>query len=256
LDDYRELAEGFWFPAKQEYRFIDNGDERAPPTSESKLRLVEARVNEPLADNLFTIDMKDGVEVNDLTHDPPLFYKQKANRTPEEWQAIIDEHRRQNDEWKKKNAARDALVGQPAPKLPAGKWLNSPPLDLAALEDKVVILDFWSTSCAPCMNDLPQLISIHNDSSASGVVVIGVHDSGGQEADVAAFAKRWKLTYPIVIDLPVAEGAEAFSQMASQLKVNAIPYTYVIDREGRIAAHGSLREVSGKAFELARQADE
>jgi peroxiredoxin len=105
------------------------------------------------------------------------------------------------------------------------------------------------------MNDLPQLISIHNDSVKSGVVVIGVHSSGGEVPEIEAFAKRWKLTYPILIDLPAAKDAESFSLMAGRLRVRAIPYTYVIDREGRIAAHGPLREVSGKAFELARPAD-
>ena len=96
------------------------------------------------------IDLKDGVEVTDYGYDPPLAYKQKAGRTPDQWQAIIGEHTKRADQRQAEIAARDAWIGQPAPELPISAWVNSAPLALASLKGKVVVLDFWATSCGPC----------------------------------------------------------------------------------------------------------
>ncbi len=64
-----------------------------------------------------------------------------------------------------------------------------------------------------------------------------------------------ELTYPIAIDLPT-EGRSGFGQFFGQVKVNAIPYTLLIDRHGNIAAHGNLRDILPKARELAAAAED
>jgi hypothetical protein len=53
--------------------------------------VTEVRVGEPLADALFTMEFKEGVEVDDDTQNPPLIYKYKKDRTPEEWAAVKKE---------------------------------------------------------------------------------------------------------------------------------------------------------------------
>ncbi len=91
LDDYREIAPGLWFPEKQGYTLYDPKLKEHAISLRRDLRVVKVEVNKPLDDNLFTIPLQDGIQVYDERHDPPLIYKQKANRTEEEWQDMLDE---------------------------------------------------------------------------------------------------------------------------------------------------------------------
>ena len=96
LDDYREIAPGFWFPAKQGYAQYMVGDNGRILLLQRDLQLQQAKINEPLNDELFKVDLRDGVEVRDETHDLPLVYVQKADRTDDEWKEILDEAAQKN----------------------------------------------------------------------------------------------------------------------------------------------------------------
>ncbi len=214
--------------------------------------LVESKVNQPLADSLFTVKLKDGVQVNDWVHDPPLVYKQKGDRTPEEWKQIIDE-RKEQDDWQEADAVRDFLVGQEAPELPESAWVNSDPLTLASLKGKVVVLDFWATHWGGCRNDLFLAESIHKTAKESGIVVIGVHPAGAETSEINAFAKENGMSYPIVINLPVPKPDTSFGQLFKHFCVKAIPYSFLIDQKGNVAAYGSLDEMLAAARKLTNQ---
>ncbi|MCC6303160.1 MAG: cytochrome c biogenesis protein DipZ [Gammaproteobacteria bacterium] len=57
----------------------------------------------------------------------------------------------------------------------ATAWLNSPPLDAAALRGKVVLVDFWTYSCINCLRTLPYVRAWADRYRDQGFVVIGVH---------------------------------------------------------------------------------
>jgi len=250
LDDYRELAPGFWFPAQQSYTMFDTQDPQNPVSGNRELRLAESKVDQPLDDSLFAIEFRDGVQVNDFGHDPPLSYKYQQDRTPAEMQEIIDQAREQNDAWKNENAARDAFVGQPAPELTPAARLHGAPASLAALKGRIVILDFWSVWCGPCRNDLPKAEEIHKQATESGISIIGVHAAGAATEDVEELCQQLELTYPMIIDQPAPPGKQAFGKLSAELNVRGIPYAFVIDAAGNIAGHGSFGEVMAKARAL------
>ncbi|HEY8877153.1 MAG TPA: thioredoxin family protein [Roseateles sp.] len=125
------------------------------------------------------------------------------------------------------------LVGS-APAAPSldggGEWLNSPPLTLAALRGKVVLVDFWTYSCINCQRTLPYLRAWSQKYGPQGLVVIGVHaPEFGFERDVKRVRKAamdGQLDYPIVLDNDFMIW-RAFSNQAW-------PALYFLDAQGRV----------------------
>jgi thiol-disulfide isomerase/thioredoxin len=109
-------------------------------------------------------------------------------------------------------------------------WLNSPPLTLAALRGKVVLVEFWTYSCSNCLANLPYVSRWHSQYKDSGLAVLGIHtpefpfekDAG----NVAAAVKRLSVHYPVVQDNRFATWT-AFSN-------KFWPAVYLIDRKGHI----------------------
>ncbi len=128
------------------------------------------------------------------------------------------------------------------PPLAAADWLNSPPLKLADLKGKVVVLDFWSVYCGPCRKLLPHLAALYEKHKKAGLVVIGV--SIDPKADVEAFLKKHPIPYPIAID-KVVEGEE---QTAKAYGVVAIPTVWVIGRDGTVAWKGPGDKLTEKVI--------
>lgn len=67
-------------------------------------------------------------------------------------------------------------VGEQAPEFSGlGPWLNSPPLSMASLKGKVVLVDFWTYACVNCIRTLPHLQRLHERYAHRGLVIVGVH---------------------------------------------------------------------------------
>lgn len=95
-----------------------------------------------------------------------------------------------------------AAVAPRAPELPsldAGHWLNSPPLTLAALRGRLVLIEFWTFGCSNCRNTLPWLEHVHARYSPKGLAVIAVHtrefDSERDRDAVARAVARLGIRY-------------------------------------------------------------
>ena len=85
-----------------------------------------------------------------------------------------------------------------------GDWINSPPLSLAALRGKVVLIEFWTFGCSNCRNTLPWLKAVESRYREQGLVVVGVHTPEfAQErvpANVKEAVRRLGITYPVMLD--------------------------------------------------------
>jgi cytochrome c biogenesis protein CcdA/thiol-disulfide isomerase/thioredoxin len=136
---------------------------------------------------------------------------------------------------KDKPQRREALsVEGPAPELTGiTEWLNSAPLLIEALKDKVVLIDFWTYSCINCLRAIPYVQAWADKYKDAGLVVIGVHspefaferDIGNVKAAVG----RLGITYPVVID-------NAYSVWRA-FNNQYWPAHYFIDVQGRIRHH-------------------
>jgi cytochrome c biogenesis protein CcdA/thiol-disulfide isomerase/thioredoxin len=112
-------------------------------------------------------------------------------------------------------------------------WLNSPPLDAAALKGKVVLVDFWTYSCINCLRTIPYVRAWAEKYKDQGLVVIGVHaPEFAFEKDVdnvkMAIADL-KITYPVAIDNNYA--------IWRGFNNNFWPAHYFIDAKGQIRHH-------------------
>ena len=111
------------------------------------------------------------------------------------------------------------------------RWLNSPPLTLADLRGKVVLIDFWTFSCVNCVRTIPHLQALYSDYKDDGFVIVGVHSPEFEfemvTANVAAAVQRLGVTWPVAVD----------SQMATwnAYQNEYWPAEYLLDQQGRVA---------------------
>jgi cytochrome c biogenesis protein CcmG/thiol:disulfide interchange protein DsbE len=116
---------------------------------------------------------------------------------------------------------------EPAPALELPKLGGAGKASLADYRGRVVVLNFWGTWCKPCKDEAPLLERWHRRIRDRGATVLGV-DMLDVTSDAENFIAEYGLTYPMLKDRD-GDGIEAFG-------VIQYPETFVIDRQGRIAA--------------------
>jgi len=84
------------------------------------------------------------------------------------------------------------------------EWINSKPLKIKDLKDKVVLIEFWSYNCINCRRTIPYMKKWHSKYSKKGLVVIGIHSPEFEfEKDPKNVKKAVKdlgIKYPIAVD--------------------------------------------------------
>lgn len=98
---------------------------------------------------------------------------------------------------------------------------------LADYRGKVVLLNFWATWCGPCQVEIPWFKEFEQQYKSKGFEVVGVSmDEDGWSA-VKPYMAEHKLNYRILL------GDDSVSQLYGGL--DALPTTFIIDRDGRFA---------------------
>ena len=97
----------------------------------------------------------------------------------------------------------------------------------AEWQGQVVLVNFWSTTCAVCLREMPGLVATHEQFQSRGLRTLAVAMSYDPPARVAQFAETRRLPLEVVIDNTGAI-ARAFGD------VQATPTTFLIDRSGAI----------------------
>ena len=118
-------------------------------------------------------------------------------------------------------------VGMQAPDFTL-RNLNGNLEGLSEFKDQVVVLNFWATWCAPCLEEMPAFETLYRRYRSQGLTVIAVSLDKGDTSKVEKFVDEHSLTFPVLLDL---------DGIAERIYPSfTIPFTYVIDKKGRIAA--------------------
>jgi peroxiredoxin len=114
-----------------------------------------------------------------------------------------------------------------APMTSAFTSIKGDKTSLEQLKGKVVLVNFWATSCSACIAEMPDLIKTHNKYQAQGLETIAVAMSYDPPNYVLAYAEKNKLPFFVTLDFS-GEHAKAFSD------VKLTPTTYIINKQGHI----------------------
>ena len=98
------------------------------------------------------------------------------------------------------------------------------------LRGRVTLVNFWATSCVPCLQEMPNLSTTFEKYRGSGFDTVAVSMSYDPPTYVVNYAQRHQLPFKVAIDL-TGEIAHAWGD------VQVIPTSYLLDRQGRVAAH-------------------
>ena len=115
--------------------------------------------------------------------------------------------------------AHPGLIGGPAPDFRISDGLTS--IHLADYRGRIVLLNFWFSSCAPCFQETPALIHLHHDRPDLAVLAVSV--DGDPEA-YTRFLSRFH------VDLITVRDPE--QSVANLYQTKIFPETYIIDRRG------------------------
>lgn len=96
-------------------------------------------------------------------------------------------------------------------------------VDLRDFQGKILVLNFWATWCAPCVEEMPSLVQLQQRLQAKGVTVVGI------SIDVDGDAYHRFLTNYKIDFLTVRDASHKSSDLYGTFKY---PETYIIDRKG------------------------
>ncbi|MFF3260999.1 TlpA family protein disulfide reductase [Streptomyces sp. NPDC002932] len=119
-----------------------------------------------------------------------------------------------------------------APKLD-GKSLDGKQLDLADYKGKIVVLNAWGSWCAPCRLEAKYFTKVAKATKEQGVQFVGVNTRDPEPAQAVSFEKDFGVTYPSFYD-PTGKLLLRFPK--GTFKLQSIPSTVIIDRDGKLAA--------------------
>jgi thiol-disulfide isomerase/thioredoxin len=112
---------------------------------------------------------------------------------------------------------------------------------LSGYKGKWVLVNYWATWCPPCLEEIPDLISLH-ENKKNNLVVIGVALDYRTAKQVTDFAEGLLVTYPIVLGNP---------QIVNQIgPVEGLPTTYLYNPEGKMVAQqvGAITKEAVEGF--------
>jgi thiol-disulfide isomerase/thioredoxin len=171
----------------------------------------------------------------------PASFVMAAGQTPNEYDGQGRGQGRRHGRYSRIEPANPNIYNAPLPVDVNGSIWNH-----EKLEGKIVVLNFWATWCAPCLNQIPQVKKLYESCSSDKFLLLGVNmDSGGNRS-----LRRWlqlnrnKITWPQLFNRGGFSGA-----LPSCYKIKDVPELLVFNRRGYLVHRGNS---AAKTVEVVR----
>lgn len=104
------------------------------------------------------------------------------------------------------------------------------PFKIEDYKGKVVLINLWATWCGPCKAEMPELVKIQDENRDKGFEIVGLNIDDEEDAEmIKAFGEQMGLNYQL------AKGEFSLGREFLKIsKMDAIPQSFLIDREGRL----------------------
>jgi thiol-disulfide isomerase/thioredoxin len=121
---------------------------------------------------------------------------------------------------------------------------QGPKIAMASFKGKPLLLNFWATWCAPCIEEMPMLDAFYKQNAAKGWQMVGL--AIDQPSSVRKFLDKSPVGYPI--GLAGFGGTELTKALGNN--AGALPYSVLFDREGKVRQRrmGKLTEADLQAW--------
>lgn len=120
---------------------------------------------------------------------------------------------------------------------------------LSDYRGKWVLVNFWATWCPPCLDEIPDLIALHNARKDTDLIVLGIALEYVSPRGVIDFAAKHAITYPIIL---------GDQKMAEQVGyVGALPTTVLFDPAGKLSGYqeGAITRAAIEEFIKSKSRD-
>ena len=98
---------------------------------------------------------------------------------------------------------------------------------MSSLKGKVVLVNFWATSCTVCVSEMPRMVQTYEKYRAQGLETVAVAMSYDPPDRVFAYAQQNKLPFRVTLDI-FGKAMQAFGG------IGGTPTTFLVDRRGKI----------------------
>jgi thiol-disulfide isomerase/thioredoxin len=108
------------------------------------------------------------------------------------------------------------------------KDANGQDQPLSQWKDHTLVVNFWATWCAPCVDEMPELSALQQEISTQRIQILGIGiDSASNIAD---FARKYRISYPLYVG--GMSGSELSRALGNQ--GGGLPFTVIIGRDGQV----------------------
>ncbi|GHV64082.1 hypothetical protein FACS1894199_01510 [Bacteroidia bacterium] len=116
-------------------------------------------------------------------------------------------------------------------------FITKAEVSLESCRGKYVLIDFWAVWCGPCLQEMPALKALYENTDRAKLEVIGVVGRSSAE-ELGKMIERFGITWPQVL-------SDATNPIVKKYRITYYPTTLLIDPEGIIIA----KDLRGKALE-------